>query len=74
MSGFWKNLAIAIVSLGAFLTLPIHQAFAETEAMTAQIAADTSFILNSSGLVLLMTVGLAFFYGGFVAKKMYSTP
>jgi ammonium transporter, Amt family len=26
-------------------------------------------MLNSSGLVLLMTVGLAFFYGGFVAKK-----
>jgi Amt family ammonium transporter len=69
MSGFRKNLAIAILSLGAFLTLPIAQAFAETEAMTAQISADTGFMLNSSGLVLLMTVGLAFFYGGFVAKK-----
>ena len=69
MSGFRKNLAIAILSLGAFLTLPVAQAFAQTEAMTAQIAADTGFMLNSSGLVLLMTVGLAFFYGGFVAKK-----
>ena len=69
MSGFRKNLAIAILSLGAFLTLPVAQALAETEAMKAQIAADTGFMLNSSGLVLLMTVGLAFFYGGFVAKK-----
>jgi len=69
MSGFRKNLAIAMLSLGAFLTLPVAQALAETEAMKAQIAADTGFILNSSGLVLLMTVGLAFFYGGFVAKK-----
>ena len=55
MSGFRKNLAIAILSLGAFLTLPVAQAFAQTEAMTAQIAADTGFMLNSSGLVLLMT-------------------
>jgi Amt family ammonium transporter len=69
MSEFRKNLAIAILSLGAFLTLPVAQALAETDAMKAQIAADTGFILNSSGLVLLMTVGLAFFYGGFVAKK-----
>ena len=69
MSGFRKNLAIAILSLGLFLTFPVAQALAETEAMKAQIAADTGFMLNSSGLVLLMTVGLAFFYGGFVAKK-----
>jgi hypothetical protein len=48
MSDFRKNLAIAILSLGAFLTLPVAQALAETDAMKAQIAADTGFILNSS--------------------------
>ena len=36
---------------------------------TAQTSADTAFMLVSSALVLLMTPGLAFFYGGFVAKR-----
>jgi Amt family ammonium transporter len=35
----------------------------------AQAAADTGFLSSCSALVLLMTVGLAFFYGGFVAKR-----
>jgi Amt family ammonium transporter len=30
---------------------------------------DTAFILISSALVLLMTPGLAFFYGGMVRTK-----
>ena len=32
-------------------------------------AGDTGWILTSSALVLLMTPGLAFFYGGMVRKK-----
>lgn len=36
---------------------------------SAQTAADTSFMLIAAALVLLMTPGLAFFYGGFVAKR-----
>ncbi len=36
---------------------------------TAQESADTAFMLICSALVLLMTPGLAFFYGGFVSKK-----
>ena len=32
-------------------------------------AADTAFILAAAGLVLLMTPGLAFFYGGLVRRK-----
>ena len=35
----------------------------------AQVAADTTFMLMSSALVLLMTPGLAFFYGGFVRER-----
>ena len=31
--------------------------------------ADTAFVLASAGLVLLMTPGLALFYGGMVRKK-----
>ncbi len=30
---------------------------------------DTAWVLMSSALVLLMTVGLAFFYGGLVRPK-----
>ncbi|MDP4121035.1 MAG: ammonia channel protein, partial [Bacillota bacterium] len=30
---------------------------------------DTAFVLVSAALVLLMTVGLAFFYGGMVRRK-----
>src|SRR5512142_1568798 len=32
-------------------------------------AGDTAWVLTSSALVLLMTVGLAFFYGGLVGSK-----
>lgn len=32
---------------------------------------DSSFILICSALVLLMTPGLAFFYGGMVRRKMF---
>ncbi len=35
----------------------------------AQTAADTGFMLISAALVLLMTPGLAFFYGGFVRSR-----
>jgi len=31
--------------------------------------ADTAFMLVASALVLLMTPGLAFFYGGLVGRK-----
>jgi ammonium transporter, Amt family len=38
-------------------------------AAAAQSAGDTAFMLVSSALVLLMTPGLAFFYGGFVRSR-----
>lgn len=41
-----------------------------TAAVTnAQVSADTAFMLIASALVLLMTPGLAFFYGGFVKSS-----
>ena len=42
---------------------------AEAAITNAQTAADTAFMLMSAALVLLMTPGLAFFYGGFVAER-----
>lgn len=37
--------------------------------MNSIVAADTLFVLLSAALVMLMTPGLAFFYGGMVRKK-----
>lgn len=42
---------------------------AEAAITNAQTAADTAFMLISAALVLLMTPGLAFFYGGFVRER-----
>jgi ammonium transporter, Amt family len=54
-----------------FLVLPIMgNALAQgTTTPTASDTGDTAFILISSALVLLMTPGLAFFYGGFVRSR-----
>ena len=42
--------------------------------MTAIDKGDTSWLLTSSALVMLMTPGLGFFYGGMVNRKnMLST-
>jgi Amt family ammonium transporter len=35
----------------------------------SNINSDTAWILTASGLVLLMTPGLSFFYGGMVGRK-----
>jgi Amt family ammonium transporter len=48
------------------LSLPLN-AFAETAGKTD--AGDTAFVLLSAALVMLMTPGLAMFYGGMVRKK-----
>lgn len=40
-----------------------------TAVANAQVSADTAFMLICSALVLLMTPGLAFFYGGFVKSR-----
>ncbi|BAZ38966.1 ammonium transporter [Calothrix sp. NIES-4101] len=69
--------AIAILFLGSPL---IGNAFAQTvtvedlkkvadAAAAAKTSGDTAFMLVSSALVLLMTPGLAFFYGGFVRSR-----
>ena len=44
-------------------------AAAMTAVAAAQTSGDTAFMLICSALVLLMTPGLAFFYGGFVKER-----
>lgn len=68
----WIGLFILIIS-NLFSTNALAETL-DAEAMqkaiaTAQESADTAYMLICSALVLLMTPGLAFFYGGFVSKK-----
>ena len=56
-------LAVPAMQLIAYFSLSAH---AGEEILSA---ADNSLILTSSALVLLMTPGLAFFYGGFTQAK-----
>ncbi len=57
--------------LGSTLISPALAAPFDAEAAVAaaQTSADTGFMLMCSALVLLMTPGLAFFYGGFVRDR-----
>jgi ammonium transporter, Amt family len=63
--------AIAMMLLGSTLMYPALAAPFDAQAAVnnAQTAADTGFMLMCSALVLLMTPGLAFFYGGFVRDR-----
>lgn len=56
-----------------YVSIPVATALAEPtveeKLASALVSADTAWMLISTALVLLMTPGLAFFYGGFVAKR-----
>ncbi len=58
---------LKIAILGALLFLSPYVAFAQDS--TKVNAGDTAFVLLSAALVMLMTPGLAMFYGGMVRKK-----
>lgn len=66
-----RILAIGLIAFTASMGMCVGEAAAQAPdalevASNAQISADTAFMLICSALVLLMTPGLAFFYGGFV--------
>ena len=61
--------AYALILLGSTLISPALAATTEEMIAAAQTSADTGFMLMCSALVLLMTPGLAFFYGGFVRDR-----
>lgn len=58
-----------ILLLSSSLISPALAATTEEMIAAAQTSADTGFMLMCSALVLLMTPGLAFFYGGFVRDR-----
>lgn len=64
---------LAVAILGALLFVPAASAQGTEGGMASATPAldsgHTAWMLASSGLVLLMTPGLAFFYGGLVRKK-----
>jgi Amt family ammonium transporter len=65
----WKN--VWVLSVLLFMACMVGPAGAQTtEAAAPAIdTGDTGFVLISAGLVLIMTPGLAFFYGGMVRRK-----
>ncbi|MFO0171863.1 MAG: ammonia channel protein, partial [Aphanizomenon sp.] len=67
---FKKAVIIGCLTISLLLGLFTGNALAETSASVPDPnTGDTAFILICSALVLLMTPGLAFFYGGFVRSR-----
>jgi len=66
---------ISIVAISGLFWAPTEAS--ETGPFNAAdtiVTADVAWLLTSSCLVLLMTPGLSFFYGGMVGKKMLFLP
>jgi Amt family ammonium transporter len=63
---FKKVVIIGCLTLFMLVGLLTGNALAEAAAAPPPNSGDTAFMLISSALVLLMTPGLGFFYGGFV--------
>ncbi|WP_058998335.1 ammonium transporter [Leptolyngbya sp. NIES-2104] len=60
---------LSIPVMGSALADPATAESAKAAADQATIQGDTAWMLVSAALVLLMTPGLAFFYGGFVRSR-----
>ncbi|OHB49824.1 MAG: ammonia channel protein [Planctomycetes bacterium GWF2_41_51] len=61
-----------LICCAFFLTIPACLCFAQDSAAVPKAdTGDTAWILMSAALVMLMTPGLAFFYGGLVRRKNY---
>jgi len=66
MNRYFKKFMLSALMLFGFVSA------ASAQAVVPKIdTGDTAWVLISSALVLLMTPGLAFFYGGLVRKKNY---
>ncbi len=64
---FKKLIIVGCLTVFLLVSLLTGNALAETPAAVSDLnTGDTAFMLISSALVMLMTPGLAFFYGGFV--------
>jgi len=58
-----------ILGIGLPVAAQVVDPAIEAAIANAQTSADTAFMLICSALVLFMTPGLAFFYGGFVSRR-----
>lgn len=65
--GIWAVGLIIVLGLATFGFVPPGE-FAKAPAGSL-VAADVAWVLSASALVLLMTPGLAFFYGGMVSSR-----
>jgi ammonium transporter, Amt family len=63
-----KIIIVVLVAIGLFAGLPNGHAIA-AETVSEIDTGDTAFMLICAALVLLMTPGLAFFYGGLVRSR-----
>ncbi len=63
---WWLILALLVIA--AFLGVVIPSGIGEQD-YSNLVPGDTAWMLTATGLVLLMTPGLAFFYGGMVQPK-----
>ncbi len=69
MTGLAAVLMLAGPLMGSALAADDAVKAAADAASAAQTSGDTGFMLMAAALVLLMTPGLAFFYGGFVRSR-----
>ncbi len=65
MKRFWQNVPLFLVTL----FMPAIACADAADAMQKINTGDTAFVLVATALVMLMTPGLALFYGGMVKKK-----
>lgn len=65
----WRVRRVLLCVLGFLSGLAPCVAFADTSGSPSVSSGDTAWVLASAALVLLMTPGVAFFYGGLVRKK-----
>jgi Amt family ammonium transporter len=67
---WWPVIALGtLILLGSLFSLPEGASTIVSKDLSAINPADTSWILTATALVLLMTPGLAFFYGGMVGRQ-----
>ena len=66
-----KRLFVTLLLIG-FLAVPAVALYAQTQVAPAPLkidTGDTAWLIVATALVMLMTPGLAFFYGGMVGRK-----
>ena len=64
----YRWIPLALLAALALFALALPEQAAETTGKPADVG-DTAWLLTATGLVLLMTPGLAFFYAGMVSTK-----